>query len=62
VGKSVGKDANAGKATWVSILGVAGAREKLLELERAAIVALAPFEGDAAILSRAAEFVTRRRN
>jgi farnesyl diphosphate synthase len=59
-GKSVGKDAKAGKATWVSILGVAGARSRLAELEREAIAALAPFAAAGEALAAAATFVTHR--
>ena len=61
-GKRVGKDVTAGKATWVSILGVAGARSRLAELEREALAALAPFAGAAEALAGAATFVTHRQS
>jgi farnesyl diphosphate synthase len=60
VGKSLGKDASAGKATWVAILGAAGARARLNELEHDAAAALSPF-ANREVLEAAAQFVTRRR-
>jgi farnesyl diphosphate synthase len=60
-GKAVGKDIKAGKATWVSVLGVAGARLRLAELEREAIAALASFAEAGKTLAAAAAFVTHRR-
>jgi farnesyl diphosphate synthase len=61
VGKQTGKDAAAGKATFVSVLGVAGARARLGELVGAAEAALAPFGPAAATLIEAAHFVAERR-
>ncbi|HRD76903.1 MAG TPA: polyprenyl synthetase family protein, partial [Hyphomicrobiaceae bacterium] len=43
VGKATGKDAAAGKATFVSLLGIGGARQRLAEEEAKAVAALAPF-------------------
>ena len=43
VGKQTGKDAAAGKATFVSVLGVAGAKARLQQLVADAENALAPF-------------------
>src|SRR6202163_3571448 len=43
VGKSTGKDAAAGKATFVSVLGVVGAKARLRELVASAETALKPF-------------------
>ena len=43
VGKQTGKDAAAGKATFVSVLGVDGAKARLRELVAEAEAALAPF-------------------
>jgi farnesyl diphosphate synthase len=60
VGKSTGKDADAGKATMVGILGIEGARARLRELVTEAAAALAPFGAAAAILSEAARFVAER--
>jgi farnesyl diphosphate synthase len=62
VGKSTAKDAAAGKATFVSLLGIRGAREKLAALEREAIAALSIFGPRADVLREAASFVSRRRS
>ncbi len=62
VGKAVGKDAAAGKATTVSMMGLDAARAKLAETEAAAIEALAPFGDRASVLAEAARFVSRRRS
>jgi farnesyl diphosphate synthase len=60
VGKSTGKDAVAGKATMVSVLGVEGAKTRLRALVAAAEAALAPFGQAAAILIEGARFVADR--
>jgi len=60
VGKSTGKDAEAGKATMVSVLGGAGARARLRELVAEAEQALAPFGAAAAFLIEGARFVAER--
>ena len=60
VGKSTGKDAEAGKATMVSVLGPAGAKERLRELVAEAEKALAPFGSAASILIEGAHFVADR--
>ena len=60
VGKQTGKDAAAGKATFVSVLGVAGAKARLRELVAEAEAALAPFGPAAAILIEGAHFVAER--
>src|ERR1700691_6258729 len=60
VGKSTGKDAEAGKATMVSVLGPAGAKKRLRELVVEAEKALAPFGSAAAILIEGAHFVADR--
>ena len=60
VGKSTGKDAEAGKATMVSLLGGAGAKARLRELVADAEQALAPFGPAAAILVEGARFVADR--
>jgi farnesyl diphosphate synthase len=60
VGKQTGKDAAAGKATFVSVLGVAGAKARLRELVAAAESALKPFGHKAAILIEGAHFVAER--
>jgi farnesyl diphosphate synthase len=61
VGKQTGKDAAAGKATMVSVLGVPAARERLKELVAQAEQALAPFGSSAAVLIEGAHFVAERR-
>ena len=60
VGKQTGKDAAAGKATFVSVLGVEGAKARLRELVAEAEVALAPFGAGASILIEGARFVAER--
>src|SRR5580693_7542032 len=60
VGKQTGKDAAAGKATLVSVLGVPVAKARLKELVREAEQALAPFGSSAAILIEGAKFVADR--
>ncbi len=60
VGKQTGKDADAGKATIVGILGIDGARKRLRVLVAEAAAALAPFGERAAILIDAARFVAER--
>jgi farnesyl diphosphate synthase len=60
VGKQTGKDAAAGKATLVSVLGVPTAKARLKELVTEAEQALAPFGSSAAILVEGAKFVADR--
>jgi farnesyl diphosphate synthase len=60
VGKQTGKDAAAGKATMVSVLGEAGAKARLRQLVAEAEKALAPFGAAAAILIEGARFVAER--
>jgi farnesyl diphosphate synthase len=60
LGKSTGKDAVAGKATMVGVLGGAGARARLQELVAEAERALAPFGPAAAPLIEGARFVAER--
>lgn len=59
-GKRLHKDADAGKATFVSLLGLAGARERARELADAAVCALAPYGQKAECLREAARFVIAR--
>jgi farnesyl diphosphate synthase len=59
-GKRVGKDADAGKATFVSHLGLDGARMRAAELVREAEAALAGYGSGAANLIAAARFVIAR--
>jgi farnesyl diphosphate synthase len=61
LGKSTGKDAAAGKATLVGVLGTAKAKARLKTLVAEAEAALAPFGHNAAVLKAAAHFVAERR-
>jgi len=60
VGKGVGKDAAAGKATFVSILGVDRARQQAQMLTEQAIAHLRDFGEDADRLRDVARFVVER--
>jgi len=60
VGKAVSKDAAAGKATLVSLMGIDAARTELARVEQAAIEALSPFGSRAGALIEAARFVASR--
>ncbi len=60
VGKQTGKDAAAGKATMVSILGTEGAKARLHELVDGAEKSLAPFGAAADVLVAGAKFVADR--
>jgi farnesyl diphosphate synthase len=61
VGKATGKDAAAGKATFVSILGKDRARSQATMLARQAAAHLEPFGTAANLLRQAADFVVSRR-
>ena len=61
LGKAAGKDAAAGKATLVSLLGVKGAHARLAGLVAEAENALAPFGSKADILRAAARFTAERK-
>jgi len=60
VGKAVGKDENLGKATFVSILGLEGAREKAAELGTRSKGHLELFGKDAKTLRDTVDFVLHR--
>jgi farnesyl diphosphate synthase len=60
VGKALAKDADAGKATLVGLIGLAEARARLSQLEAKARDALAPFGAKAQVLAQAAAFVASR--
>jgi farnesyl diphosphate synthase len=62
LGKSAGKDAAAGKATFVSILGAERARAQARMLADQAIQHLDLFDERADLLRQAAHFVITRRN
>ena len=61
-GKRVGKDAEAGKATFVSLLGLDGARARANALIHEAEAALAPYGTKAQTLIDAARFVIARQS
>ena len=61
VGKATGKDAAAGKATFVSILGLDQARAEAQKLASSAVASLDRFDSRADGLRSAAEFVVMRR-
>jgi farnesyl diphosphate synthase len=60
VGKQVNKDAQAGKATFVSLLGLDGAKARARDLVAAAQAALDPYGPKADLLRDAAQFVIAR--
>lgn len=60
-GKRTGKDAAAGKATFVSLLGLDGAQAEAARLVARAEAALAPYGENAANLRQLARFVIERR-
>ncbi|MAE89959.1 MAG: farnesyl-diphosphate synthase [Pelagibaca sp.] len=62
VGKAVGKDAGRGKATFVSLLGLEGAKARATSLVTEACDALSPYGHRADALREAARFVISRRN
>ena len=61
-GKSVGRDAEAGKATFVSILGIEGARQQAAALVDQAINHLETFGEDAHLLRECARYIIQRRS
>ena len=62
LGKAAGKDAAAGKATLVAVLGVPEARARLDRLIAEADDALAPFGAKAGTLRAAARFIAQRQS
>lgn len=62
VGKALRKDASAGKATFVSLMGIEGAKARAQTLVEEACDALAPYGDRAHNLRDAARFVIARRN
>ena len=61
IGKRAGKDEAAGKATFVSLYGVEGARQRLAGIAEEAVAALQPFGVKADIFSQTVAFVTERK-
>ena len=62
VGKATGKDTAAGKATFVSHLGLDGAKRRARELVQSACEALSEYGDEAETLKEAARFVIARNN
>lgn len=60
-GKRLGKDADAGKATFVSLLGLDGAKTRAAELVAEAEAALDPYGNAAETLRQTAQFVITRK-
>nr|WP_257099029.1 farnesyl diphosphate synthase [Pseudovibrio flavus] len=60
VGKATGKDAEAGKATLVSLLGEDATRNELEKLIAEAETLLAPFGERAAVLKQLADYIANR--
>jgi farnesyl diphosphate synthase len=61
LGKTAGKDAIQGKATYVSALGIARAKEFAEDLRLQAHAALAGFDGRATRLAQLADFIVLRK-
>lgn len=62
LGKTAGKDEAAGKSTYVSLLGIDGAREEARRLSLRAMDSLTSFGARAASLRALAQYVVERRN
>ncbi len=60
LGKATQKDAAAGKATFIDLYGVEGARAKARQLVDSAIAVLEPFGAEAGLLAAAARFIVER--
>ena len=60
-GKAVGKDEAAGKATFVSLMGLENAKERAANLVDTACEALVPYGEAADTLRQAAHFVISRK-
>ncbi len=61
LGKTAGKDAEANKSTYVTILGLSAAKKLAEELYQHAMHALSPFGQEADLLRHLANFITQRR-
>jgi farnesyl diphosphate synthase len=61
LGKTAGKDSRQGKPTYVSVMGLARARELAQELRHNAHEALAPLDARARRLRELADFIVLRK-
>ena len=62
LGKATQKDADAGKATFIDLFGLDGAKQKASTLADEACDLLAPYGDKAATLREAARFIVERKN
>jgi farnesyl diphosphate synthase len=62
LGKPAGQDAAAGKTTFVTLLGIDGAKARVRDLLAQADAALAPFGAKGDVLRAASRFVAERQN
>jgi geranylgeranyl pyrophosphate synthase len=62
IGKSPGKDAELGKLTYVTLVGLEAARRRLDELEEHLVGLASKLEGESGNLAQVARFVCRRRS
>ena len=62
LGKSPGKDAAAGKLTYVTVYGLEAARRRLAELEERLVAEAETIEGPGGTLAAVARWAARRRN
>lgn len=60
LGKPVGSDADNGKTTYATLMGIGKAKEKAKELTEKAVWALSVFEGDTGILLSLTEYLLNR--
>ncbi|WP_308366032.1 MULTISPECIES: (2E,6E)-farnesyl diphosphate synthase [unclassified Microbulbifer] len=60
LGKTQGADAARNKPTYISLLGLEGARAKLEDLHREALEALAEVDGDSDLLRQLADYIVQR--
>jgi farnesyl diphosphate synthase len=60
LGKTAGKDLNANKPTYVSLMGLTQAKAFAAELLEDAVASVAPFGASATRLTELAQFIVRR--